>query len=503
MKRLLLFVVLTLQFQSHACYADVQLASLFREGAVLQQGKSVAIWGFADPGEQVTVKFKGQEKHAETAEDGRWLTHLDPLAASAEPAELCVSGKNVLIIKGVLVGEVWLCSGQSNMNLPLSETEDASDEIAAADYPLIHYFEVRSSILKQPADVAAGAWQTCTPDVAGQFTAVGYYFAKAVQSDLGTPIGIVKSTLGGSPIEGWMSADVLKSTPASLPAYDEWQGLDAGYEQRVAEYHARLAEWESRAKAGRQSDENFAEAKPLLAWIDSDRNLPSGLYNGFIHPLEPFTLAGILWYQGEGNTPRPKEYRTLFPQLIEQWRLDFQQPELPFLFVQLPGYAPKDDLTGDSWPRFREAQAAALKLPNVHMAVTTDIGDSEDIHPRNKKDVGHRLAQIALRSVYGRGVEDSGPVVTGVEHRGRVVLVHFANAIGLKFKGDTSKLFLIAGPNKKFVSADARIDGHNVIVSSEEVARPAAIRMNWENDPKGAIVNSTGLPAAPFRTDNW
>ncbi len=503
MKRLLLFVALTLQLQSHACYADVELACLFREGAVLQQGKSVAIWGFADPGEQVTVNFKGQEKHAEAAQDGRWLTHLDPLAASTEPAKLCVSGKNTLIIKGVLVGDVWLCSGQSNMNLPLSDTEGANDEIGAADYPLIHYFEVRSSILKQPADVAEGEWQTCTPDVAGRFTAVGYYFAKAVQSELGTPIGIVKSTLGGSPIEGWMSADVLKSNPASLPAYDEWQRLDAGYEQRVAEYHVRLAEWESRAKAARQFDENFAETKPLLAWIDSDRNLPSGLYNGFIHPLKPFTLAGILWYQGEGNTPRPKEYRILFPQLIEQWRLDFQQPELPFLFVQLPGYAPKDDQTGESWPRFREAQAAALKLPNVRMAVTTDIGDSEDIHPRNKKDVGQRLAQIALRSVYGRGVEDSGPVVTGVEHRGRVVLVHFANATGLKFEGDRSKLFLIAGPNKKFVSADARIDGQNVIVSSEEVARPVAIRMNWENDPKGAIVNSTGLPAAPFRTDDW
>jgi sialate O-acetylesterase len=503
MKRLLLFVALALQLQSHACYADVELASLFREGAVLQQGKSVAVWGFADPGEQVTVNFKGQQKHADTAEDGRWMAHLDPLAASSEPAELCVSGKNTLIVKGVLVGDVWLCSGQSNMNLPLSDTEDPSDEIAAADYPLIHYFEVRSCILKQPVDVAEGEWQTCTPDVAGRFTAVGYYFAKAVQSDLGTPIGIIKSTLGGSPIEGWMSADVLKNTLASLPAYDEWQRLDAGYEQRAAEYRAKLAEWESRAKVARQSDDNIAEAKPLLTWIDSDRSLPSGLYNGFIHPLEPFTLAGILWYQGESNIPRPREYSILFPKLINQWRLDFQQPELPFLFVQLPNYAPKDDLTGESWPRLREAQAAALKMPNVGMAVTTDIGDSEDLHPRNKKDVGHRLAQIALRRVYGRGVEDGGPVVTDVEHRGRVVLVHFANANGLKFEGDTTKLFLIAGPNKEFVSADARIDGQNVVVSSREVSRPAAIRMNWENNPKGAIVNAAGLPAAPFRTDDW
>jgi sialate O-acetylesterase len=497
------FTITLLLMQTSASYAELKLATLFRDGAVLQRDKTVVVWGIANPDERIKVEFKGQSKLTSAGDDGRWLIRLDPLKASAEPAELTICGENTVSIKGVLVGDVWLCSGQSNMNLPLAETNDAKEEIAHADHPLIHYFEVKSSILEEPADYVEGTWQVCAPEVARGFTAVGYYFADAIQPELGVPIGIIKATLGGSPIEGWIAADALNSTPASVPAFEAWQGMKSGYEQRANEYREQLSDWKSRSAAARAAGEKYAGTKPVRAWVDSDRNKPSGLYNGFIYPLEPFTLAGVLWYQGEGNVPRPAEYKALFPLMIEQWRRDFQQAGLPFIFVQLPNYAPTDDRSGESWPRLREAQAAALSLPNVGMAVTTDIGDPVDLHPGNKRDVGRRLALIALRMVYDRSVEDSGPKMTAVTYDGTSARIRFANAKGLRIQGDPKGVFLLAGPDRNFVPADARIDGGSVVVSANGVDRPVAIRLNWENNPQGVLLNEAGLPAAPFRTDDW
>jgi sialate O-acetylesterase len=490
--------------QSLPTQADVVLGTLFRDGVMLQRDKPVAVWGSADPNEPIEVRFAEQRKRCTADAQGRWLVYLDPLKASADPAELVVRGKNKVTVKDVLVGDVWLCSGQSNMNLPVTATENAAHEIAQADHPLIRYFEVRSSILDEPTDFAEGEWQVCSPETVGTFTAVGYYFAEAIQPELGVPVGIIKATLGGSPIEGWMSAEALASTPASAAAFSKWKGLSPGYEKRAQEYREALAKWKSLAAAATADGNRSTKAtKPVRAWVDSDRNKPSGLYNGFIYPLQPGTLAGVLWYQGEGNVPRPDDYKVLFPLMIQQWRRDFRQESLPFLFAQLSSYEPKDDPSGQTWARLREAQAFARTLPNVGMAVTTDIGDPADIHPRNKQEVGKRLARLALRTIYGRDVVDSGPEPIEVMKEGSMLRIRFANATGLTFRGDADQAFVIAGADGRFQRASARIDGDSVCLTAHDVLRPVAARLNWENCAHSVLVNSSGLPAAPFRTDNW
>lgn len=500
----LLVVFALLGLQIAPIHADVTLATPFRDGVVLQRGKPVTVWGTATPGENIKVEFKGQTKLATADNSGKWKVKLDALPASAEPAKLTVTGQNTITVNGVLVGEVWLCSGQSNMNLPLTQARDAANEIAAAKHPLIHYFEVKSAVSDQPLDMADGEWKTCAPEIAGAFTAVGYFFARELQRELGVPVGIFKSTLGGSPIEGWMSAQALAENPAAAAAAEtDWKPLAAAFDKRTAEYQTRLADWESRKTKALTSGENFTVPKPVRAQERSDRKRPSGLYNGFIHPLEPMTLAGFLWYQGEGNASAPGDYRALFPALIRHWRGDFQQADLPFLFVQLPNFAHTNDPSGQQWAWQREAQASVLSLPNVGMAVTIDVGDPGDIHPANKQEVGRRLALIALRKVYGREVEASGPVYAGMERQGSSLRLHFTHAAGLLFKGATTNAFTVADSDRRFVPAEARIEEDVVEVSASGISEPAAVRYNWENNPAGWLLNAQSLPTAPFRSDNW
>ena len=485
-------------------YADVTLATPFRDGLVLQRNKPAIVWGTAAPGEQIQVEFKGQTRCVTACKDGKWNAKLDAVSASVEPAHLVVTGKNTRTVNGVLVGEVWLCSGQSNMNLPLTQAQDAASEIAAANHSLIHYFEVKSAVSDQPQEMADGQWQPCTPETAGTFTAVGYFFARELQRELGVPVGIIKSTLGGSPIEGWLSTQALAGTPtAAAASAAEWKRLAAAFDQRTAEYHRRLADWESRRTKARADGLTFTEPQPARAQERSDRKRPSGLYNGFIRPLEPMTLAGFLWYQGESNAAAPADYRALFPAMIRHWRAGFQQPDLPFLFVQLPGFDLKNDLSGQQWAWFREAQASVLALPKVNMAVTIDVGDSTNLHPANKQEVGRRLALVALRRTYGREVEDSGPVFAGLERLGSTLRLHFTQAAGLHFKGVMTNAFVIAGIDRQFVPAEARIEGEAVIVSAPALPHPVEARYNWCNFPTGFVFNRSRLPATPFRSDNW
>jgi sialate O-acetylesterase len=486
--------------QSHA---ELALAAPFRDGAVLQHGKPLPVWGTARAGEQVTIKFSGQSKSAYAGRDGQWKVQLDPLPVSADPSTLTAIGENTVLVNDVLVGEVWLCSGQSNMNFPLGGAQDAEREIGEANHPLIRYFDVRSSISPEPLESAEGQWKTCSPETAGQFTAVGYFFARELHRQLGAPVGIIKATLGGSPIEAWMSAEALDSTPASSTARREWDRTSAGYRKRFAEYQQQLAAWRSRAAQAKAAGQPFTEATPLLAYEESDRSMPAGLYNGFIHPLEPLRLAGFLWYQGESNVERAADYRILFPKMIRQWRHGFQQPELPFLFVQLPNFNDAGDATSQKWAWLREAQAAARVLPNVGMAVTIDVGDPADLHPRNKAEVGRRLALTALRQIYKRDVEDCGPVLRDVQREGSSLQLRMDHAKGLQFKGSSMGTFTIAGPDRRFVPAEARIDGQVIHVAALAVEEPIAVRFAWENNPSAALINSAGLPAAPFRSDEW
>lgn len=449
--------------------ADVALATPFRDGAVLQRDKPVTIWGTAVAGEAVKVEFKGivQSTRATQADDqGRWRVDLDPLAASVQPARLVVTGRNVVTVSDILVGDVWLCSGQSNMMMFVRQVANAEREMAAANYPLIRHFTVKSTVSDSPRAQADGEWQATTPENVKSFTATGYFFALNLHRELGVPIGIIKATLGGSPVEGWISREAL-ADPAFKVVHERWK-----------------------------------EMKPRIKG-DGIRAQPSGLYNGLIVPLEPYTLKGFLWYQGEGNHRHPMEYGRLFRTMITQWRHVFGQGDLPFVFVQLPGYAEPGDQTGQSWAWLREQQASALQLPNVSMAVTIDIGDPKDHHPKNKQEVGRRLALVALKHVYGREVCARGPVFDGVSCEGAKLRLRFREADGLKLMGDSGNAFLIAGENREFVPAQARIEGSDVVVSAAGVNTPVAVRFEWTNTPTGFLVNSAGLPAAPFRTDNW
>lgn len=448
--------------------AELQLGTLFRDRAVVQRDVPLRVWGRAVAGSRVQVQF-GEAKQQATADAaGNWQVVLPAFPASDRSASLVVSaGEERVVVDNVLVGDVWLCSGQSNMFFYLRQVERADEELARANYPTIRHFLVNSVVSDTPQSFVDGHWDTCTPQAARTFTAVGYFFARELQRELRVPIGIIRATLGGSPVEGWISGPALASNPAFAVVAERWRAM-----------------------------------APLVKG-DGLRRQPSGLYNGLIAPLQPCAMKGFLWYQGEGNHERPTEYGPLFRTMITQWRADFKQPHLPFLFVQLPGYDEPGDTTHESWAWLRESQASALTLPHTGMAVTLDIGEPKEHHPKNKQDVGRRLALVALRDVYGRKVEASGPQMETAQREGTGFRVRFKHAAGLHVEGDPARLFLVAGSDRKFVPASVRAQGDTVFVSATAVPDPVALRFEWTNTPEAYLKNSAGLPAAPFRTDDW
>lgn len=473
-----------------ATRADVALGPPFRDGAVVQRERPLTVWGTADPGEAVTIDFHRKSARVVAGPDGTWQVTMGPFATSAKPAQLVVTGHNRVVIENVLVGDVWLCSGQSNMYVPVNSAQNAAAEVRAANYPLIREFEpeargvikaadraddlIRSNLSDEPRETLNGTWRTCSPKTAGQFSATGYYFARELHRRLpGVPIGIIKATLGGSPIEGWIGEAAYKADPAFAYVPREWR-----------------------------------EIRPKITTVEGMRRQPSALYNGLIYPLRRYMIRGFLWYQGEANVEQADRYPALFAALIREWRGDFGQGNLPFIFVQLPGYAgphagAKGQRDGTAWPREREAQATALQLPNVHMVVTVDIGDANLLHPPNKQEAGRRAALVALASAYGQHVEASGPVFQRATRDGAALRVTFAHAEGLHFAGDPSHVFEIAGADRRYVPAQPRIEGNSVSVSAEAVSEPVAVRCEWRNLPDAFLVNAAGLPAAPFRTDQW
>ncbi len=484
--------------------ADVIPAPIFQDHAVLQAGKPLPVWGRADAGEKVTVSFAGQTISATTGTDGSWKVILAPLKISSEPAVLSITGKNTIVLQDILVGEVWLCSGQSNMEFRLNRATNALAEIAAANFPLIRQFQVGNNIANTPQTTVKGRWTLCQPTTAADFTAVGYFFARELHQKLGVPVGLLHSSWGGTDIEAWMSADsIVENTNLNFVA-DHWQ-------KKIDNYPAAKAAWDAKetaaAKAVAEAKTNGVAYKkpwnPLPPNPDGSPyyNKPSNLFNGMIAPLVPAAIAGVLWYQGENNVGRANEYRQLFPALITGWREVFGQPNLPFYWVQLPNF---DGYGWDQIAELREAQTATLRLPVTAQAITIDVGQVHDIHPVNKQDVGHRLAVIALQKKYGQKVVASGPVFSTVNFTNGTAVVTFAEvADGLVVRGETLKGFELAGADHKFHPADAKIADATVTIHSAEVAMPVAVRYAWHNAPDAALFNSADLPAAPFRSDDW
>ncbi len=618
------------------------VSPLFGDNMVLQRGKTNTLWGWANPGQKIRVEIAGQGATTTTvAANGRWQVEIQP-PCSDGPYTLRISGPQNVEFHNVLVGDVWLCGGQSNMEFPLSRALNGEQEIAAADHPHIRLFTVKSQPAYSPASVLQGSWKVCSPKTVaedGGFSAVGYFFARKVRSETNVPIGLIKDAWGGTPAESWASAEALRPLKDFDPGLDEVARLRA---RGAPEYGNYISHWYDEFDSGQKNnawaapDLNDSDWRPVTipggfrelgvpvtpavcyfrkslvlpnplpagsaklflgviermdttqingrwvgasAWVENPRayniaegvlkpgtnvvtvrvfktrpdggfqskpetlrlvlgdkteiplagewkgrlsvdarpphpppmgfenwpTMPSVLYNGMIAPLAPLAISGAIWYQGEANASRALQYRTLLPAMIADWRKAFRQGDLPFYIVSLPAFMAHKDVPGDDWwAELREAQAlTAGNVLNCALAVTIDVGDPADIHPKKKREVGERLALCALGNYYGRKVVCSGPAFDRVEPIPGALKLYFKNTDGgLVVKGDKLGEFAIAGSNRKWVWAEARIEGDAVIVSSPAVHEPEFVRYAWQSNPVATLFNGAGLPAVPFRTDN-
>ncbi len=464
MKSLLAITLISVVALSDVARGDVKLPAIFGDHMVLQRGVKVPVWGTADAGEKVTVKTSRQEKSTTADGQGKWRITLDPLDAT-DPIEITITGKNSITFKDVLLGEVWLCSGQSNMGFALNRASNGKETIKTANRPKIRLFTVGRAIKNEPQDETAGEWKICSPDTVGDFSAVAYFFGLALQQKLNAPIGLIDSSWGGTRAEAWLPKPIFDRL--KLPYEPEW-----------------TQQWLHPKKTPGAPQE---PARPHEA--------PAVLYNGMIAPLAGYAMKGVVWYQGETNTAYPDQYHDVLSALVTSWRAAWAQGDFPFLIVQLPNLK-----NTRFWPALRAAQAQVAKdVPNVGLAVTIDLGDPKDIHPKNKEPVGHRLALVARKIAYNQDVPYSGPTFKSMKIVGSNAVITFDHIYdGLVAKGGDPEGFEIAGANDKFVPAQAKIDGEKVIVSAKDISSPKAVRYAWENDPKCTLYNKADLPATPF-----
>jgi sialate O-acetylesterase len=503
-----------------AARADVVPNSLFTDHAVLQREKPILIWGTSDPGEQVRVSLTnetGTNAAGQANADGRWMIELPSLPAGG-PYTLSIEGKNKVQLKDVLIGEVWICSGQSNMEMQLRDTFEANKAAAAAENPKLRLFTVAQATAMGPLDKVKGEWKECGPETAPAFSAVGYYFGRDLQKALGVPVGLIHTSWGGTPAQAWTSKDGLEAVPALRhyqadlarrlenydPAKDREQYAAAlkKFEQAQAEFKEAVAKAKEDGKPAPQAPRRPQQPKAP----DKSPNSASTLYNGMIAPLIPYGIRGAIWYQGESNAGQAYEYRTLFTTMIQDWRAHWKQGDFPFLCVQLAPYKKIEDKPTESdWAELREAQLLATKtLSKVGMAVITDVGEENEIHPKKKEPAGARLALLARKIAYGQDITAMGPVFKKMRSEGNRLVLSFDNAgAGLECRGPKLTGFTVAGTDRKFYPADATIQGETVVVSCPDVERPAAVRFGWANYPVVNLWNKDGLPATPFRTDTW
>ncbi|HYF29807.1 MAG TPA: sialate O-acetylesterase [Chitinophagaceae bacterium] len=633
----LLFFFLSATF---SITANVSLPNIFSDHMVLQRNKPIHVWGWASPGENVKVSIGSASQSVKTNKQGKWRVSLPAMTAGG-PHTLTISGKNTIQFNDVMIGEVWLCSGQSNMEWPLNSSANAEQEISQANYPMIRHIKVgREPTLTPQENFKGGPWQVCAPATAGSFTAVGYFFARELFKELNVPIGLINSTWGGTNVETWTShasffghpefAALQSIMPTSFDSIIEKQQVAlnkmilnvqgtmplpaeakqfswANYNDANWKTMTLPSSWENkglteldgtvwfRREFNIAADTRISNAEISLGPIDdidstfvngifigatnrynierrysipdgvlkSGKNIiavkvidnggggglngtpaqmklqlgntamsltgdwkyriaeyrgitsvgpnqyPSLLYNGMIHPLTNYPIAGVIWYQGESNAGRGMQYSVAFPLMIEDWRKQWKDP-FPFYFVQLANYGADKGTNqngGSNWAELRESQAATLRLPNTGMAVTIDIGESNDIHPRNKQDVGKRLAANALAKTYGKNVMYSGPTYQSMQILGNKAFITFSNVpTGFEVRNKYGYIngFEIAGADQKFYYAKAFIEGDKIAVFSEAVPQPVAVRYAWADDPHDVnLYNKEGFPAAPFRTDNW
>ncbi|MBQ7815020.1 MAG: sialate O-acetylesterase, partial [Thermoguttaceae bacterium] len=450
--------------------AAVRLPRVFGSGMVLQRDATVPVWGWGDVGEKVTVEIAGEKQSTSVGADGRWRVDLSPKPAGG-PFELKVSATNKVVFKDVLFGDVWICAGQSNMGFSLRRAKDADAEIATANYPNLRFLTVPTKSATEPQTDFNATWAACSPKTARDFSAVAYFFGRRLRETIQVPVGLIEVAWGGASCEAWIE-------PRLLVEHPELSGLASP---------ARLEKTPENQRVG-------------------------ALRNGMLEPLKPFAIKGVVWYQGEANAGRAWQYRLLFPIAVESWRQDWEHGDFPFYFVQLANFmAPRPQPGNSSWAELREAQSqAARQLRNVGCAVAIDVGETADVHPKDKKPVGERLALLALARTYGVDVVCAGPEFRSMKIDGNRVVLTFDNTdgglkIGANAQCDDAELrgFAVAGADRKFYWANAEIDGETVVVSAPEVERPVAVRYAWADNPICNLTNGAGLPASPFRSDVW
>ncbi|TWU27782.1 sialate O-acetylesterase [Bythopirellula polymerisocia] len=473
--------------------AEVSVPNIFSDHMVLQQKQANKVWGKASPGEKVSVTINGKVKETTAGEDGNWSVMLDPLQAGG-PHELVIAGKNTITIGDVLVGEVWICSGQSNMQWVVKNSYDADLVEATANYPKIRMISYPNKGSQTPLWSHVGAdWKVCSPATVGNFSAVGYFFGRELLQALDIPIGLINNSWGGSAADAWVNRDLLQDSEFYQPTLDRWQEMEQQFESLSTK--ADLTEKEKKKLAGLKN-QMFGNQRP------------ANIYNGVLMSHLGYGIQGAIWYQGESNAGRAFQYRDLFPLMIANWREEWKEGDFPFYWVQLADFGAEKPEPGDSgWAELREAQTMTMdKLPNTGEAVIIDVGEGKDIHPRNKVTVGQRLARWALVNEYGKDIAYQSPTYRSMEKENGKIILSFDHVDGGWRPFDVKEPvgFTIAGADKKFVKADAKIlEGNRIEVSSSEVPDPEAVRYAWADNPVCNMFDVVGLPLTPFRTDDW
>jgi len=538
--------------------AMIRLPAIIGDNMVLQRNAKAPLWGWTEPGGKIRVVFMNKTFETIAGNDGKWSLKLNVYKKGGPYQMLIKNSKEQVVIKNILIGDVWVASGQSNMEFGIQTERHGAEAISKATDTLIHFFYVPMVFSLQPQqdignvpDISPnGKWVVCSPQLMADtkwawhgFSAVGYYFAQQIRNHEDCPVGMVASYKGGTPAQAWISIAGLQQHPefkkyvtTHQELAENYEKANAGYPQQMANYQEALKQWNT--EVGNDFDAAKKQWEILAAAAKANGQAPppqpkpskpapiapphpaggfgtpSNLYNAMIAPIIPYAIKGILWYQGESNGDRLEdalEYKDLFPRLINDWRANWQQGDIPFIFVQLTNYrAPAKNPSEGNWPWVREAQLKTLSLPKTGMIVITDIGEAENIHPTNKEDVGLRLSLVVRHLVYGEDIVAYGPIFKSMKIEGNNIRLSFDNigsglfADSVRHPGSIElKGFGIAGDDQNFVWAKAVIEGNTVIVSSNEVPYPAAVRYNWADNPPGNLYNKEGLPASPFRTDNW
>ncbi|MCP2028235.1 hypothetical protein L1276_003405 [Flavobacterium sp. HSC-32F16] len=498
-KLLFLFLVLSVKFSASA---QVKLPALVGDNMVLQQNAKVNLWGWASPNEKITLNLGWTNEAVEVTADaeGNWKTVVSTPNGSDKSFEITINAFNKIVLKNILIGEVWLCSGQSNMFFPVGREEGTwktgvknyEEEVKNASFPNIRLFTVALNASPKPLEDVTGNWKVCSPENIKTFSAVAYFFGRDIYQRLNVPIGLISTSWGGTKAEAWTAQNILEEDTAFLPILQEDAKNEKIHQEKLEAYYLALI------------NERIASAanapKGQLKKPKKEPNKTSYvLYNAMLHPIVNYTIKGAIWYQGESNSGKAYLYRSLFPAMVKSWRDEWKQGDFPFYYVQITPHKGQN-------AEIREAQLMSLKtIPNSGMVVTTDVGDAQNIHPIDKQTVGHRLALIAGAKTYGeKKLVYSGPIFNHMKIKKQKAQLFFDYAdSGLKKTDDVLKEFEIAGQDQVFYPADAKIDGKTVVVSSSKVKNPIAVRFAWKAVPEPNLFNNDNLPASPFRTDDW